>query len=546
MACDTQFAVPLSRLIGDGTRVEVHEAVAILEAVWAAASPTLDARGCFSPLPSPDQCLLTAFGDIEVEQRGQPTTTCAPGEQATALCRLLAQLTSSPRGGDDALGPRRIDQALAPVRAQAGGEGSIAFETPDALLAAWRWARASDGSAARADLYARWEVTTASISEMTLLPTAPPPAPAVPSTSTATLRRSGRAGVRRHITLSATAAATLIVLAAGIARVRHGWPSDDPAASTRESAVDTASGHGHGNLPPSRARDAAAAAAAPAPPESAQTGTVAVAAAPHRLVRAADVGAAPYSPSFAPLTGALLFHSGTSRTGLHEATLGTDGTPSRVRTLLRDGANSYHVQISPDGTRLAFDSDREGERAVYVAAAHDGSGVRRISGTGMALVPSWSPDGTRVAFVRAEPQRPRVWQLWTVDLRTGRLQQHTSHRVGQPWGGSWFPDGRRIAYSLEDRLVVLDVQSGERRVYASPLPGRLVRTPAVSPDGSHVVFQVRQSGVWLLHPESGRTERLLADRSAQEFAWSPDGRAVAFHSTRGGTWEIWALPVTGL
>jgi len=75
------------------------------------------------------------------------------------------------------------------------------------------------------------------------------------------------------------------------------------------------------------------------------------------------------------------------------------------------------------------------------------------------------------------------------------------------------------------------------------VPGRLLRTPAVSPAGDRIVFQVRQSGMWMLHVASGRAVRVLADRSAQEFAWAPDGRVVAFHSERGGAWEIWAVRV---
>jgi Tol biopolymer transport system component len=117
----------------------------------------------------------------------------------------------------------------------------------------------------------------------------------------------------------------------------------------------------------------------------------------------------------------------------------------------------------------------------------------------------------------------------------------TNHPYGQVWGGAWFPDGRRIAYSHEDQLVILDVSSGHAKSYASPRPGRLVRTPAVSPDGQWIVFQVFRDGGWLLDVEHGWMQRVLDDASAEEFTWAPDGHTVAFHSRRNGEWGLWVM-----
>ena len=79
-----------------------------------------------------------------------------------------------------------------------------------------------------------------------------------------------------------------------------------------------------------------------------------------------------------------------------------DGRVLRVVNVRDDRGSSFHPRPSPDGRLIAFDSDRDGERGVYVANA-DGGAVRRISGDGFAAIPSWSPDGGRIAFVRAEP-----------------------------------------------------------------------------------------------------------------------------------------------
>jgi Tol biopolymer transport system component len=217
-----------------------------------------------------------------------------------------------------------------------------------------------------------------------------------------------------------------------------------------------------------------------------------------------------------------------------------DNVLLRITRVVDDKARNFHARPSPDGTRIAFDSDRDGERGVYVANA-DGTDVRRVTGEGFAAIPSWSPDGKSLAVVRAEPDGPTVWNLWLVDLATGDMRRLTSHRSGQPWGGSWFPDGKRLVYSHADRLVVLDVDSGRERRYLSPRKGRRIRTPAVSPDGRRVMFQIQGDGAWLLDLRDGASRRILADPSAEEYTWSPDGRRVAYYSRQSGEWGVWLM-----
>jgi YD repeat-containing protein len=248
-----------------------------------------------------------------------------------------------------------------------------------------------------------------------------------------------------------------------------------------------------------------------------------------------------FSPSLSD-NGTLLFHAGRNASGqLFTTTIDDDGDVTSAEPLINDGARNYHPRLSPDGTRVAFDSDRDGERAVYVAD-RNGTNITRVSGAGYAAVPSWSPDGTRLAFIKAEPDRPRVWNLWVLNLATGELQRHTAFRLGQVWSASWFPDGRRVAYSHEDRLIVSDLRSGASEVQASPVKGRLVRTPAVSPDGRRIVFQVHGNGVWMLDLATDASRRVLDDVTAEEFAWDPSGRRIAYHSRRGGKWQIWMMP----
>jgi hypothetical protein len=250
---------------------------------------------------------------------------------------------------------------------------------------------------------------------------------------------------------------------------------------------------------------------------------------------------AAFSPAFASVGTAMFYHADESdRSPLVKAETGSDGSVLRITRIVDDAANNFHVRPSPDGNRIAFDSDRDGVRGVYVADA-DGKHVRRVSGEGFAAVPSWSPDAGRLAFVRAEAAQPKVWNLWTLDLSNGEMQQITNHKYGQPWGGSWFPDGRRIAYSHETRLIIRDLQTGAERIFDTPRKGHLIRTPAVSPDGRRIVFQVHRDGAWLLELGNGSMRRVLEDPTAEEYTWAPDGRRVAYHSRRSGTWGVWVM-----
>jgi WD40 repeat protein len=329
--------------------------------------------------------------------------------------------------------------------------------------------------------------------------------------------------VATAVTSSRTVAPPVRTPAPGVSEA-SGSPVSPPnaAVSTGQgSAVATASpsgGPGHAPSPSSGAGDAADAAPTP--------------------LIARTLATDAFSPSFAQ-DGELVFHLGRTNGRLMKASVARNGAVS-VTPLVEDASSNFHGVMSPDSTHLAFDSNRDGTRGVYVAAA-DGTAARRVSGEGFATTPSWSPDGTRLAFVKSEPAHPRVWNVWIVDLETNRLTRVSHHRVGQAWRPSWFPDGTRLVYSVEDALIVSDLVHQTSRAIPSPARGHVVRTPAVSPDGRRVVFQVFGDGVWLFDLDRGTMHRVLADRTAEEFAWSPDGKRIAFHARHVGRWSLWQL-----
>jgi YD repeat-containing protein len=96
-----------------------------------------------------------------------------------------------------------------------------------------------------------------------------------------------------------------------------------------------------------------------------------------------------------------------------------------------------------------------------------------------------------------------------------------------------------VCYSHEDQLVLLDLATGITDVFPSPRAGRLVRTPAVSPEGHRVIFQVFRDGAWIVDLETRSMRKILDDATAEEFAWHPLGHRVAYHSRKDGEWRIW-------
>ena len=245
------------------------------------------------------------------------------------------------------------------------------------------------------------------------------------------------------------------------------------------------------------------------------------------------------SPAFAS-AGGVAFAEPTQEAIGTSGGLG-NGLGLRITQVVNDRGRNYHARPSPDGAHVAFDSDRDGERAVYVADAN-GRNLRRVSGEGFAALPNWSPDGKTLSYVRAELDNPNVWNLWAIDLDSGEPRRLTSNTSGRPQGGSWFPDGRRIAYSRNGRLEVLDVSSGVASAFAGPPSGRRAGPPAVSPDGRWAMFRVVGDGAWLLDLRDGSSRKVLSDPTAGDFTWSPDGSRVAYYSGRDQEWGVW---VTG-
>lgn len=196
------------------------------------------------------------------------------------------------------------------------------------------------------------------------------------------------------------------------------------------------------------------------------------------------------------------------------------GEQQRVTSL----AMNCFAAWSPDGARLAFSSGTDQETNVYVAST-DGKHVRRVTDSPVLNVrPSWSPDGTTVAYL-ALPTRTGTEQevgVFTVDSE-GRNRRHVADVTC--YDASWSPDGRHLLLQSAAGLYMAEVGSGKvvRLSVGSDRPLDAVFTP----DGRQIVFRSNHEGEWHLYAvglDGKEQKRITGQLSAASFCLSPPPR----------------------
>jgi len=173
---------------------------------------------------------------------------------------------------------------------------------------------------------------------------------------------------------------------------------------------------------------------------------------------------------------------------------------------------------SPDGQRLAFASASTAGGAVVTADAGGGS-LRRLSRTGALSQVVWSPRGGWIAY----GSRDRVYVI--------RSDGKQRHAVGSGVEAAWSPDGAKLAFvrsAVGGPIDSVDAGGGDRTRLTG---GRFDHAPAWSPDGSRLAFSRATTigGAETLYVvgADGTGLRSLGPQGASP-AWSPDGRALAF------------------
>jgi formylglycine-generating enzyme required for sulfatase activity len=251
---------------------------------------------------------------------------------------------------------------------------------------------------------------------------------------------------------------------------------------------------------------------------------------------------------------------------------------SDVRRLTDHPADDYWPTWSPDGSQIAFASERDGNFEIYVMRVQDvlqgtGDGVLRrlTNSSGDDLEPAWSPSGSQIAFMHYSAGQSAIYvmpapgpetQVDIIDTlqgTDGSNQRRLTDSDGNDWLPAWSPappgGGAQLAF-VSDRdgnaeIYVMDVpldggDTNPRRLTDNDAEDSY---PAWSPDGTLISFYSTRDGSRELYvmPVDGGAPRPLThdDASVWVSAWSPDGTKIAFTSARDGNRELYVMPVDG-
>ncbi|MCB2210033.1 DPP IV N-terminal domain-containing protein [bacterium] len=230
-----------------------------------------------------------------------------------------------------------------------------------------------------------------------------------------------------------------------------------------------------------------------------------------------------------------------------------------VEQLTDDQAFDDSPALSPDGRQIVFLSGRDDPTGVYPNLQYemyliktDGSGLRRLTETEASEDhPAWSPDGTRILF-DADYDGDGYYEIYTMRTDGTDLTRLTDNDANDQFA-DWSPDGRQIAFASDRNggwdLFIMDANGKDQRALIDGDDWALF--PAWSPDGVQIAYtglapRSRNTDVFVIDADGGNIQQLTDSPGFDENpVWSPDGSQIAFQSDRDGNFRIYIMGADG-
>lgn len=210
---------------------------------------------------------------------------------------------------------------------------------------------------------------------------------------------------------------------------------------------------------------------------------------------------------------------------------------------------------SPDGTRIAFASHRNGNWDLYLLEVATGEVSRLTDHPHYDGAPAWSPDGELIAF---ESMRAGDLDIFTLRLSDGSITQVTRDRAPD-YGPAWSPDGRHIAF--------ITWRDGNQEIYfASPTGDHAPYNFTENPANDYYPTWLSSDTVSFISDRDGRPRLYVRtmeqggsigvpsmvrpvagsrDIGSTKHKWSPDGRRVAYVYTSPRGYSLIIAGLTG-
>jgi Tol biopolymer transport system component len=224
----------------------------------------------------------------------------------------------------------------------------------------------------------------------------------------------------------------------------------------------------------------------------------------------------------------------------------TDG--SNVRLIPRmAGGSAGHASISPDGQWIAYSSGGN----IWLIRP-DGSEEHMVNRGGQS--PAWSPDGTQIAFHSDRAAKQYKFDIFVMNADGSDLTQITSDPAieGNP---SWSPDGLALTYwhwsgDISDPFqVYVSILDGQPPVNISN--NQADEEPlAWSPDGRSIVVRSDRDwptpvkGLYIMNPDGSNARLISLPFLPGDATWKPDGSRIVVEEAEGG-FDLWSLNPDG-